>query len=140
MAGRLQGGCAGPGGILGLLAFCAEHERAVRFDLLAHGLRWEWIGTDRLTWKDFQAFIEQVPTGSAIARSVGHWTRTDDLLAGLYDLINGLMWGMSDPKKRGPQPKPIDRPGVKPQGKQMGSTFPSIEDFNRARYGSPKPD
>lgn len=35
------------------------------------------------------------------------WTLRDTLLAAIANALHGLMWGMSDPKRRGPKPKPI---------------------------------
>lgn len=35
------------------------------------------------------------------------WTLNDVILAGIFNSLNSLMYGLSDPKKRGAEPKPL---------------------------------
>lgn len=60
-----------PGGIVGLLDLIDEHRAAVKYDLLRHGYRLEWLGTRRLWWGDAVTIMQQQPpTGSAVARAL----------------------------------------------------------------------
>lgn len=56
------------GGIAGLLAEAEEHRDAITYDLLSLGLRWEHLGTPRLTWLDLRAIILHAHETSAYAR------------------------------------------------------------------------
>jgi hypothetical protein len=58
-----------PGGIAWLLDQIDDHRVAVRYDLLNHGYRLEWVGTRRLPWGDaFAILTRQRPEGSALWR------------------------------------------------------------------------
>jgi hypothetical protein len=60
-----------PGGIVWLLDLVEEHRAAVRYDLLRHGYRLEWLGTRRLPWGDaFAILSEQIPAQSAVQRAL----------------------------------------------------------------------
>jgi hypothetical protein len=59
------------GGIDALLDLIEEHPKSCRYDLLAHGYRLEWIGTDRLPYGDAIAILEmQPPDRSALWREL----------------------------------------------------------------------
>ena len=57
------------------------------------------------------ALVAHMPQGeSALYAAIdpdAAWTRGQVLLAWLVNDLNGLLWGMSDPKTRGPAPQPI---------------------------------
>lgn len=54
------------GGIAALAALVADHEGAIRFDLLCLGLRLDWLGTELLSWVDFAAVVRFLPLSSAL--------------------------------------------------------------------------
>jgi len=60
-----------------------------------------------------------LPDGSMVWRALDTsraWTMDQHLLATLVDQMRAWMWAQSDPRKRGPRPKPLPRPGdVKPR-------------------------
>lgn len=56
-----------------------------------------------------------LPDGSMVWRAVDTpraWTMDQHLLATLVDQMRMWMWAQSDPKRRGPRPKPLPRPGT----------------------------
>jgi hypothetical protein len=129
LARRQRGGC---GGILGLLTELEAYEDPIRADLLAAGLRWDWIGTDRLTWADLRAFLGRSRVGSAY-----HWAKDADsalwglrehLLAHVADLLAVGNWQRAG-KKRGRRPEPISRPGAGGKKKYGRDPVPA-KDFN----------
>lgn len=112
MEGRLR---RGPGGILGILDELDHHGDAIEYDLLTIGLRLSDIGTGRCTWRDVLIVMKGAPRTSAYARAKlgvdAEWDRTNDLLAGLIDLLRRHRW--LDTGKRGSNPQQIDRPSTR---------------------------
>jgi len=56
------------------------------------------------------ALVVQLPRDCRIARAEdadAEWTLRDMLLAHIANALNSLIWGIGDPKKRGPRPKVI---------------------------------
>ena len=56
------------------------------------------------------ALVVQMPSNCRMARAESRdaeWTLRDTLLASIANALHSLIWGMGDPKKRGPRPKPI---------------------------------
>jgi len=56
------------------------------------------------------ALVSQLPQDSRIRvvdEPDAEWTLTAVLLASILNALRGLMWGMSDKRRRGPQPKPV---------------------------------
>ena len=107
------------GGIAGLLELLREHGEAVEYDLLALGLRLDWLGTDLLTWRDLLVVVRQAAPGSAIARAVepeqAAWGLSEQLLALVADYLAWMQWAQStDGEKGRNRPRPIPRPGVEP--------------------------
>lgn len=54
------------------------------------------------------ALVVQLPSDCRIMRAESPdaiWTLHDTLLASIANALHGLIWGMGDPKKRGPKPK-----------------------------------
>lgn len=112
-----------PGGIQGLIGFLREHGEAVEYDLIALGLRLEWLGSERLTWCDLRAIIHQAPRDSAVARSTlgehAPWDLASHLLASVVDALHAIIWQLGGGK--GPRPKLLPRPGSKQQSMSFGS-------------------
>lgn len=103
-----------PGGIAALAAELAEHGEAIEFDLIALGLRREWLGTPALSWRDLWVILHHLPRDSAYARSrhgeAALWGLTDHLLATLIDAVQDGNWQRAG-KKNAPRPKRVKRPG-----------------------------
>lgn len=62
-----------------LLDLIDDHRAAVKYDLLRHGYRLEWLGTDQLPWGDAHAILAmQPPAQSAVYRELRpkDWDRT----------------------------------------------------------------
>jgi len=113
-----------PGGIRGLLGFLAEHREAVEYDLIALGLRLDWLGSGRLSWRDLLVVIRQAPRNSAVnrAQDPDHaWGLPEQLLAALFDATRVGIWQRGS-GKRSDYPEPLERPGVKPPRKKYGGT------------------
>jgi hypothetical protein len=129
MAGGLQGH---RGGIHGLLTLIDEHQEALEYDLIALGLRLDWLGTSRLDWRDLLVIVKNLPRTSATNRAANgetaQWSLTDYLLAGIFDLIAVGNWQRAG-KKNAPRPKPLPRPGDTSKGRKFGSKPIPIKDF-----------
>lgn len=112
MAGGFAGGS---GGIFGLCRLLREHGEAVEYDLIALGLRLEWLGTDALSWRDLLVIVKQSPRGSALSRAVNgeddFWGLPEHLLAGIFDLLASANWQRGGDEKA-KRPDPFPRPGV----------------------------
>ena len=66
------------------------------------------------------ALAFHLPPGSCLKEAIepdAGWTRADTLLACVVNDFNMLLYGMSDPKTRGPEPKRIG-PSWMTRGKQ----------------------
>ena len=104
------------GGIFGLVELLDEHQEAVEYDLIAHGLRLRQLGTEALTWRDLKIIIElQPPEKSALARTKDPeevaWGISEHLLAIIADSSRARVWQEGSGKARD-KPKPIPRPGI----------------------------
>lgn len=126
--------------VLSLCAFLDENEDAVRRDLLDKGWRLDRVGmADGLSWRDLIAFVREAPQGSAIFRaSVDNpedapWTLEAQLLATIADGVRILAWQNSG-GKRWDRPKPIERPGHRPELKTIKGDVMSIDELS-ARLG-----
>lgn len=112
------------GGIRGLLELIRQHREAIEYDLISLGLRLDWIGSERLTWRDLWVIVQQLPRTSAMARSVDPeatlWGQAEQILAGIYDALNVANWQRGE-AKRHTFPKPLPRPGVEPESQSFGA-------------------
>ncbi|MGV3564224.1 MAG: hypothetical protein ACO1ON_13180 [Nocardioides sp.] len=121
MAGRLG---HHRGGIAGLLTLLDEHQEAIEYDLLTVGLRLDWLGTERLSWRDLLVIIRQSPRTSAYARAIhgdeALWGLSDHLLAEVVDALAWANWQRAG-QRYAPKPKPIPRPGRKGKTQRVGS-------------------
>lgn len=130
------------GGIQGLVELLDEHGEAVEYDLIALGLRLADLGTPRLTWRDLLVIVRQSPRTSALNRArlgeAADWGVTDHLLAGVFDLLAGANWQRGGDNKA-PRPKPLKRPGSKPEGQKFGGDAIPISEFD-AWWGAGTPE
>lgn len=117
----------GHGGISGLLELIDEHGEALEFDLwqLANPRRLEWLGSDRLPWRDLRIIVENLPRTSALGRSTlgkdAKWGFVEQLMATQIDALNMLIWMQSeDGRKNRNRPKPVPRPGVSSGEQSVG--------------------
>lgn len=126
----------GAGGILGLVGFLREHGGAVEYQLLTLGLRLEWLGTDRLSWRDLWVVVTQAPPGSAIHRAVepekAAWASGELdawFLAAQVDLLAAGNWQRQG-KNNARKPEPIQRPGEKKKGTVLGADPIPVSEFD----------
>lgn len=89
---------------------------ALESDLIRLGARLRWVGdgTDRLNWRDVIVLVQHPPADGAMSREVSDgdslWGLQEQLLAGVYDAMQGMLWQNGGGK--GTRPKPLPRPGV----------------------------
>ena len=106
------------GGILALVDILSAHWGAVERDLLAAGLHWSDVGTDRLSFGELVSFVLNAPPGTAT-----HFARSDrfspesHLLAMAVDELRVQTWLNTEDAQRNPadqryRPTPLPRPGV----------------------------
>ena len=113
-----------------------DHRAELEYDLLTHGKALDDLGTPDLSWRDLLVIVTQQPRTSALARvlepAAHSWGLPEQLLAGVYDLLKYDMWRNSDPKKRGPEPRPLMRPGISaPVVDKLPSTPVTKADFDK---------
>lgn len=112
-----------PGGIRGLRELIAEHKEAVEFDLISHGLRLDWLGSELLSWRDLWVLIRWSPRGSALDWATNpeaaEWGLPEHLLASVFDALQIANWQRGSAKRRD-FPEPLPRPGVTPKGASFG--------------------
>lgn len=128
----MAGGVEGQRGGIGYLAAELDaHGEAIEYDLIALGLRIDWLGTPELSWRDLWVILRQSPLTSAyrIARmgEAALWSRDTHLLADIFDVLAGANWQRAG-KASAPKPKPMHRPGAK-RGTQLGAGALPIRDL-----------
>lgn len=88
---------------------------ALRADLRrVYGLDLDDLWAGRLRPSVAGDITANLPPGSLVWRrldTAAAWTPAEYLLAVQIDQMNMWMWGNADPKKRGPNPRPLPRPG-----------------------------
>lgn len=88
-----------------------------------------------VTWPELASLIEWLPPDAATRRSVhgerARWGDAEHLLASIVDLLAGANWQRADPKKSGPPPKPLPRPGETPKGTRHPKPTMSQADLRR---------
>lgn len=133
MAGRI-GNLAG--GTRSLLALIEEHSEAVEYELITHGLRLRWLGSEGFNWRDLLVIVRHSPESSALFRAIhgaesSAWDLKAHLLANMADTLNLLWWAKTeDATRKKNRPKPIPRPGVEDDStKQIGSGSLPIEEM-----------
>lgn len=115
------------GGIRRLLNLLDEQQEAIEYDLIVMGLRLDWLGTERLSWRDLHVIVQNLPRESALARAMHGkdvlWGLSEHLLAEAIDVLALANWQRSNAGKRtpGPKPKPIPRPGKSDGVQRIGA-------------------
>ena len=98
---------------------------AVEAELIKAGLRLRWLcdGTDRLNWRDLWVIINLAAPDSLVRRALDpdtySWTRTNALLADIFDVLASANWQRAG-NKTAPKPKPYPRPGDTNDTTQFG--------------------
>lgn len=98
------------------------------------GLRLEWLGTKRLTWRDLLVIVRQSAPGSRIAAVLSPeaaWSVQEHLAAGILDTLRVLAWRQTRDGQQGRNaPTPTPRPGVKnPNVARIGNGSKSVVDM-----------
>ena len=105
-----------------------------------YGLRLSQLGTPALSWRRLEVLLTQLPAHCALHRSErgleAAWGLSEHLLASIVDALNAANWQRGgDPKAK--RPKPVERPGIEPEGVQIGSDVRPLPDvqalFERRR-------
>lgn len=126
-----RGLCGDAGGIRSLLGLIREHREAVEYDLIAHGLRLDQLGTRGLSWRDLLVIVRQSPTGSAVDRALSPkeapWGLGEQLMAHVADLLATANWQRAG---QGEPPKPIVRPGVESDANTLGGGAVPIDEID----------
>lgn len=110
-----------PGGIGSLRRLLDEFPEAVEYDLITLGLRLRDLGTERLTWRDLKVIVTRMPphkSALAFERNPDDapWGLTEHLLAEVTDVQRLALWAKTkDGSKNRNRPKPIERPGRRPE-------------------------
>lgn len=118
MAGRRWGDA---GGIRSLRQLLDEFPEAVEYDLIALGLRLRDLGTERLTWRDLKVIVTRMPPHKSALQMEksphdSPWGLREHLLAELVDVQHLALWAKTkDGSKNRNRPKPIERPGRRPE-------------------------
>lgn len=106
------------GGIASLRQLIGQHREALEYDLIALGLRLEWLGSEALSWRDLWVIVRQSPRSSALMRAMhpesAEWGLSEQLQALLFDALQIANWQRAG-GKRGDLPAPLPRPGVEPR-------------------------
>ena len=117
-----------------LAALLCDHPDELAADLMeVYGLNL-WAAMDSGMEPGFVAALAvQLPPGCRwrVAEDPDLWWTGDRvLLAGLLNELRGLIWGMSDKKKRGPAPQPIGpSTAAKSTGRKLAMTVMSREEL-----------
>lgn len=85
-----------------------------------------------LSWADLRDIVTHQPSGSALHRAMhpdaAPWGLSEHLLAVIADAAISGNWMQSrDGQKNRNRPKPIPRPGVKPENQKFGGRAESID-------------
>lgn len=113
------------GGIVGLVRLLREHGEAVEYDLIALGLRLDWLPSRRLTWRDLLVIVRQSPRGSAIRRAVDPWDAHTIDLEMLRASASSLSWLVWAKTKDGSKGRNIPKPIRFPWEPKPASAFPA---------------
>lgn len=71
------------------------------------------------------ALAFHLPPGSCLKAAIdpdAGWTRSEILLAAVFNDFNAMLWGMGDPKSRGPEPHLVG-PSWMAKGRQRTHTL-----------------
>jgi len=78
--------------------------------------------------------VNQSPRSSALFRALhpeeAEWGLAEHLAAAIFDVLQSANWQRQG-DNRAPRPKPLERPGVKPQSKRYGTTAVPMNEMAR---------
>jgi hypothetical protein len=127
VAGGQRSDC---GGIRSLLELIDQHREAIEYDLIRLGLRFDWLGTEALSWRDLWVIVNQSPQGSALDRAMrpdeALWGLPEQLLAHIADQLADANWQRGG---KGNRPERLPRPGVTPSTKTHGKAPLPMEEM-----------
>ena len=96
---------------MALVAAATTHEAELRADLQrVYAIDWDEARAGAHTVRHVAALVACLPPDACLRVAVDHdaiWTVERQLLAGIYNSLNGLIWGMGDRRRRGPRPRPV---------------------------------
>lgn len=106
----------------------------MEYELIRLGLRLDWLGTERLSWRDLLVIVQNQPRGSAIDLACNGedalWGLPEQLQAGAIDVLQRLAWLQTEDGRKGlRRPKPLPRPGVEgpKNSERIGSNSVDID-------------
>jgi hypothetical protein len=78
-----------------------------------YGRRLADLGTEKLTWPEFQSFMDHLPVDSALRRAIHgdefvEWTQVVDLLSKILYTLQGANWQRGE--GHGSEPRPAEPP------------------------------
>ena len=122
------------GGIASLRELIRRHKEAVEYDLIALGLRLDWLGTEALSWRDLLVIVRQSPSMSAISRALrpeeSAWGLSEHLQAMTFDVLQQIAWLQSEDGMKGRnRPTPLPRPGAKAEETRTGTTALDLDEM-----------
>lgn len=103
------------GGIGRLRRLLDEYEGPITAELLKVGLHVRDLGTEKLDWREFKFFLENLPPlpSNALFRAMRpeswHWDTTSDLLAAIAFATQGANWQRAGGDESS-KPTPVTRP------------------------------
>lgn len=109
------------GGIRSLRQLLVEYSEAVEYDLITLGLRLDDLGTERLSWRDLKVIVKRMPPDRSALSADRYpddfgWTLANHLIAEAVDSLRLQLWAETkDGQKNRNRPKPIPRPGRRPE-------------------------
>lgn len=89
--------------------------------MITLGLRLRELGTERLSWRDLKIILTRMPPDRSALSAERHpedapWSLSEHLLAESVDSLRMLLWAKTkDGQKNRNRPKPIERPGRRPE-------------------------
>ena len=94
-----------------LVVAASDHEAELRADLQrVYAIDWDEARAGGHTVRHMAALVACLPPDACLRAAVNPdamWTLEPQLLAGIYNALSGLIWGMGDRRHRGPRPRPI---------------------------------
>jgi hypothetical protein len=99
------------------------------------GLRIDWLGTGRLSWRDLLVIVRQAPPTSRLAVALvgeaAQWTIMDRLLARLIYAVEAGNWQRGGGKGHRPRPIRIPKPKGAGERSQIKRDVMSLDELDR---------